>query len=122
MKLYSLIWDQSFKTTQSKVETHQNYMNCISSYDTPGLLKTIREFIFKSDDRQYKYKAENMALRAYYNLHQMPEMTCQEYFKCVQNVVKVTAELIREARERIVEKKVVYGILVWADRNRYGKI
>jgi hypothetical protein len=146
MKLYSLIWDQSSKTTQSKVETHQNYVNCKSSYDSLGLLKIIRGFIFKSNNRQYKYKAEDMALKAYYDLCQMPEITCQEYFEGVRNIVEVIkslgetlgsnmhltdelpnrarhmAEQMREARERIVEKKVAYGILVWADRNRYGKI
>jgi hypothetical protein len=83
MKLYSLIWGQSSKTTQSKVETHLNFANCKASYDCLGLLKIIREFIFKSDDRQYRYKAEDMALRAYYTLRQTPEMTCQEYFERV---------------------------------------
>jgi hypothetical protein len=81
MKLYSLIWGQSSKTTQSKVEIHLNFADCKASYDSLGLLKIIIEFIFKSDDKQYKYKAEDMALRAYYNLRQTPEMTCQEYFE-----------------------------------------
>jgi hypothetical protein len=74
-------------------------------------------------------------------------MTCQEYFERVRNVVEVikslggtlssdmhlidelpaqrarhTDEQRREAREQIVDKKVVYGILVRADRNRYGKL
>jgi hypothetical protein len=147
MKLYSLIWGQSSKTTQSKVETHLNFADAKTSYDSLGLLKIIREFIFKSDDRQYKYKAEDMALRAYYNLRQTPEMTCQEYFERVRNVVEVikslggtlssdmhladelptqrarhTDEQVREARARIVDKKVAYGILVRADRGRYGKL
>jgi hypothetical protein len=147
MKLYSLIWGQSSKTTQSKVETHQNFADCKSSYDSLGLLKIIREFVFKSDDRQYKYKAEDMAKRAYYNLRQTPEMSCQEYFERVKNIVEVikslggslcddmhlddelpvqrarhTEEQRAEARERILEKKVAYGILVRADRNRYGKL
>ncbi len=93
MKLYSLIWGQSSKTTQSKVETHLNFADCKASYDSLGLLKIIREFIFKSDDSQYKYKAEDMALRAYYNLRQTPEMTCQEYFERVRNVVEVIKSL-----------------------------
>jgi hypothetical protein len=147
MKLYSLIWGQSSKITQSKVETHQNFAECKASYDSLGLLKIIREFVFKSDDRQYKYKAEDMAKRAYYNLRQTPEMTCQEYFERVQNIVEVikslggslcddmhledelsvqrarhTEEQRREARDRIVDKKVAYGILVRADRSRYGKL
>jgi hypothetical protein len=33
-----------------------------------------------------------------------------------------TAEQMREARARIIDKKVAYGILVQADRNRYGKL
>ncbi len=126
---------------------HLNFADCKASYDSLGLLKIIREFIFKSDDRQYKYKAEDMALRAYCNLRQTPEMTCQEYFERVRNVVEVikslggtlssdmhlndelpvqrarhTDEQRKEARERIVEKKVAYGILVHADRGRYGKL
>jgi hypothetical protein len=100
------------------------------------LLKIIREFIFKSDDRQYKYKAEDMAKRSYYNLRQTPEMSCQEYFERVRNIVDVikslrgslcddmhltdelpdqarhTAEQVREARAQIVDNKGAYGILV----------
>jgi hypothetical protein len=87
MKLYSLIWGQSSKTTQSKVETHQNVADCKASYDSLGLLKIIREFVFKSDDRQYKCKAEDMAKRAYYNLRQTPEMSCQEYFERVKKIL-----------------------------------
>jgi len=59
MKLYSLIWGQSTKATQSKLETHQEYQQCKSDYDSLKLIKIIREFIFKSDDLQYKYKAED---------------------------------------------------------------
>ena len=142
MKLYSLVWGQSSKTTQSKIETHASYQQCKSRYDSLGLLKIIREFVFKSDDRQYKYKAEDQAKRAYYNLRQTPEMSCQEYFERVRNIVEVikslggtlcddmhledelpqrarpTAEQNREARKRIVDKKGAYGILVRADRNR----
>jgi hypothetical protein len=79
MKLFSLIWGQSSKTTQSKVETHQNFAQCKSFYDSLSLLKILREFVFCSDDRQYKYKAKDQAKRAYYNLWQTPEMSCQEY-------------------------------------------
>jgi hypothetical protein len=38
MKLYSLIWGQSSKSTQSKIETHQDYNNCKSTYDSLKLL------------------------------------------------------------------------------------
>jgi hypothetical protein len=68
MKLYSLIWGQSSKMTQSKLETHMTFNRCKNEYDSLGLLKIIREFVFKSDDRQYKYKAEDQAKRAYNNL------------------------------------------------------
>jgi hypothetical protein len=54
-----------------------------------GLLKIIRELIFKSDDRQYKYKAKDQVKRAYHNLRQTPEMSCQEYFEKVRNLVDV---------------------------------
>jgi hypothetical protein len=81
MKLYSLIWGQSTKTTQSKLETHQEFAQYKSDYDSLKLLKIIREFVFKSDDRQYKYKAEDQAKKAFYNLRQTPDMSCQEYFK-----------------------------------------
>jgi hypothetical protein len=76
MKLYSVVWGQSSKTTQSKLETHQNFAQCKASYNSLGLLKIILEFTFKSDDRQYKYKAKDMAKRSYYNLWQTPEMSC----------------------------------------------
>jgi hypothetical protein len=148
MKLYSLIWGQSSKTTQSKLETHANFDQCKTEYDSLGLLKIIREFVFKSDDRQYKYKAEDQAKRAYYNLRQTPEMSCQEYFERVRNMVDVIKSLggsladdmhlsdelparpargyteaqKQEARERILNKTVAYGILVRADRGRYGKL
>jgi len=59
MKLHSLIWGQSTKTTQSKLETHAEFSECKSEYNSLKLLKIIREFVFKSDDRQYKYKAED---------------------------------------------------------------
>ncbi len=70
-----------------------DFADCKASYDSLRLLKIIWEFIFKSDDRQYKYKAEDMALRVYYNLRQTPEMTCQEYFERVCNVVEVIKSL-----------------------------
>jgi hypothetical protein len=53
----------------------------------------LQEFVFKSDDRQYKYKAEDQAKRNYYYLRQTPEMSCQEYFERVQNVVDVIKSL-----------------------------
>jgi hypothetical protein len=93
MKLYSLIWGQSPKTTQSKLETHQNFQQCKTDYDSLGLLKIIREFVFRSDDRQYKYKAEDQAKRAYYNMRQTPEMSCQEYFERVRNLVDIIKSL-----------------------------
>lgn len=93
MKLYSLIWGQSTKSTQSKLETHQDFSQCKAEYDSLKLLKLIREFVFKSDDRQYKYKAEDQAKRAYYNLRQTPEMSCQEYFKKVKNIIEVIKSL-----------------------------
>jgi hypothetical protein len=89
MKLFSLIRGQSSKTTQSKVETHLNYAQCKDEYDSLGLPKILREFIIHSDDRQYKYKAKDQAKRTYYNLRQTPNMSCQEYFKRVRNIVEV---------------------------------
>jgi hypothetical protein len=111
-------------------------------------LKIIREFVFRSDDRQYKYKAEDQAKRAYYNLRQTPEMSCQEYFERVRNLVDVIKSLggslcddmhlqdnlptrpargyteahYRAARAKILDKTVAYEILVRADRGRYGKL
>jgi hypothetical protein len=149
MKLYSLIWGQSTKSTQSKLETHEEFHDCRTAYDSLKLIKILREFVFKSDDQQYKYKAEDQAKRNYYNLRQTPEMSCQEYFERVRNVVDVikslggslvdnmhlkdelperelrngyNAEQLAGARKIIQDKTVAYGILVRADRNRYGKL
>jgi hypothetical protein len=148
MKLYSLIWGQASKTTQSKLETHLNFEQCKMEFDSFGLLKIIREFVFKSDDHLYKYKAEDQVKQAYHNLKQTPEMSGQEYFERVMNVVDVIKSLdkmlvddmdlsnelpdrpargytevqLREARAKILDKKVAYGILVRADRGRYGKL
>jgi hypothetical protein len=146
---YSLIWGQSTKSTQSKTETHQEYRECKVSYDSLKLLKIIREIIFKSDDRQYKYKAEDQAKRVYYLTRQTPEMSCQEYFERVRNIVDVimslggslcddlhlidelpereprggyTEEQKREAQEKIHNNTMAYGILVRAGRARYGKL
>ncbi len=55
-------------------------------YDSLGLLKIIWEFVFKSNACQYKYNVEDQAKRAYYNLQQTPEMSCQECFEPVQNI------------------------------------
>jgi hypothetical protein len=53
-------------------------------------MKFIREFVFKSDDKQYIYiKAGDQAKRKFYNLHQTPEWSCQEYFEGVKNIVKL---------------------------------
>jgi hypothetical protein len=78
----------------------------------------------------------------------MPEMSCQEYFERVCNIVEVIKSLggalndnmhlvdelparppigytdiqYKEARERILDKTVAYGILVKADRGWYGKL
>jgi hypothetical protein len=149
MKLYSLIWGQSTKSTQSKLETHEKFNDCRTAYDSLKLIKILREFVFKSDDRQYKYKAEDQAKRNYYNLRQTLEMSCQEYFGRVRNVVDVikslggslvddmhlkdklperelrngyNAEQLAGARKIIQDKTVAYGILARADRNRYGKL
>jgi len=149
MKLFSLIWGQSSKTTQSKVETHLNYAQCKNGYDCLGLLKILREIVFCSDDRQYKYKAEDQAKRTYYNLKQTLDMSCQEYFERVRNIVEVikslggslcddmhlvderpmprpangyTDQQYTGARVRILNKTIAYGILVRADHGHYGKL
>ena len=74
-------------------------------------------------------------------------MSCQEYFEKVRNVVEVIKSLggslsdemhlkdefpqratvytdqeIKEAKERFHNKTVAYGLLVKADRERYGKL
>jgi hypothetical protein len=48
MKLFSLIWGQSSKSTQSKIETHMNYAWCKTEYDSLGLLKIIRELYLRA--------------------------------------------------------------------------
>jgi hypothetical protein len=149
MKLYSLIWGQSTKSTQSKLETHEEFQECRTAYDSIKLIKILREFVFKSDDKQYKYKAEDQAKRNYYNLRQTPEMSCQEYFERVRNVVDAikslggsladdmhlkdellareprtgyTTKQLAGAHAKLQDKTVAYGILVRADRSRYGKL
>jgi hypothetical protein len=149
MKLYSLIWGQLTKAMQSKLETHQDFQQCKTDYDSLKLLKLLREFVFKSNDRQYKYKAKDQVKRAFYNLCQTPEMSCQEYFERVQNIVDVikslggklsddmhlkeepeqnrprggyTEQQKAEVRERIENKMIAYSILVRADRAQYGKL
>ena len=89
MNLYSLIWGQSKKSTQSKLETQEEFTDCRTVYDSLKLIKILQEFVFKSDDRQYKYMAEDQAKRNYYYLRQTPEMSYQEYFERVRNVVDV---------------------------------
>jgi len=81
---YMIKRGQSSKTTQSKLETHQDFAHCKSDYNSLKLLKILREFVFKSDNRQYKYKAEDQAKRAFQNLRKTPEMSCQEYFEQVK--------------------------------------
>jgi hypothetical protein len=75
-------------------------------------------------------------------------MSCQEYFEKVQHIIKVikslggslcddmylkkesparpnvvyTDQQIKDARERIHNRTVAYGLLVRADRDRYGKL
>jgi hypothetical protein len=56
MKLFSLIWGQSSKTTQSMVETHLNFAACKNDYDSLGLLRILHEFVFKSDDNNTNTK------------------------------------------------------------------
>jgi hypothetical protein len=149
MKLYSLIWGQFSKTTQSKLETHLDFTQCKAEYESLKLLKIIREFVYRSDDRQYKYKAEDQAKRSFNNLRQTPDISCQEYFERVKNVVDMIISLggslnddmhlkdelqgreprggwtqarLKEARDKIHNKKVACGILVRVDRSRYGKL
>lgn len=62
-------------------------------YDSLDLLKIIRESVFKSNNRQYKYEAEDQAKRAYYNLRQTPGMSCQEYFKHIRHLVDIIKRL-----------------------------
>jgi hypothetical protein len=50
MKLYSLVWGRCSKTTQRKIETHQNYQQRKNNYDSLKLTKIIHEFVFKSND------------------------------------------------------------------------
>jgi len=47
MKLYSLIWGQSTKSTQSKLETHDDFQDCRTAYDSLKLIKILREFVFR---------------------------------------------------------------------------
>jgi hypothetical protein len=149
MKLFSLIWGQSSKTTQSMVETHLNFAACKNDYDSLGLLRILHEFVFKKDNRQYKYETEDQAKRPYYNLRQTMEMSCREYFERVKYIVEVIksiggsqvddmhladelppvppargykAQQYEVARKTIMKKKIAYGILVRADRKRYGKL
>jgi hypothetical protein len=57
-------------------------------------MKFIREFVFKSDDKQYIYiKAGDQAKRKFYNLHQTPERSCQEYFEGAKNIVNIIKSL-----------------------------
>jgi hypothetical protein len=126
-----------------------DFTQCKADYDSLKLLKIIREFLYRSNDHQYKYKAEDQAKRSFYNLRQTPDMSCQEYFERVKNVVYMIINLggslsddmhlkdelqgreprggwtqaqLKEAREKIHNKKVAYGILVRADRLRYEKL
>jgi len=69
------VWGQSSKSTQNKIETHLEFQRCKNDYDSLKLIKIMREFVFKSDDWQYKYKAEDQVKRNYYNLRQTSTMT-----------------------------------------------
>jgi hypothetical protein len=106
--------------TQQEIQQHKN------EYDSLKLLKIITKFLFKGNDRQYKYKIKEKAKRSYYRLWQAPKMSCQEYFERVQIIIDVisddrhlrgelperaprggyTEQELREARERIYDKKV----------------
>jgi len=101
-------------------------------------MKLIREFVFKSNGRQYKYKAEDQAKRNYYNLRQTLDMSCQDYFEKVRNITEVlkslggslvdemhlkdelptrepqggyTAQQIEDAKARIRDKTIAYGLI-----------
>ena len=125
---------------QSKIKTHQDYQQCKNNYDSLKLIKIIHEFVFKSEDQHYKDKADNQAKRNYYNLSQTSTISCQEYFEKVRNIVEfiksfggslsddmhLKEELpqgatiysdqeIKEAKERIHNQTVAYGLLVTAD-------
>jgi hypothetical protein len=105
--------------------------------------------VFRSDNRQYKYKAEDQAKRSYYQVRQTPDMSCQEYFERIRNKVEVikslggslcddmhlddelpklrpangyTQQQYKEARERTLNKTIAFGILVKVDCGRYGKL
>jgi hypothetical protein len=65
MKLYSVIWEQSSKTTQSKLNTHLDYQQYKNDYDSLRLIEVIGEYVFKSGDQQYKYKAEDQAKKEF---------------------------------------------------------
>jgi hypothetical protein len=78
---------------QRKIEMHLDFQQCKNYYDSLKLIKIIHKFVFRSDDWQYKYKAKDQAKRNYYNLHQGPNMTCQEYFEKVRNVGEVIKSL-----------------------------
>jgi len=93
IKLYSLIWGQSTKTTQSKLELHLAFAQCEADYDSLKLLKIIREFVYHSDDCQYKYNAKDQGKRTFYNLRQTPDMSCQEYFEQVKIIVDMIISL-----------------------------
>jgi hypothetical protein len=85
----------------------------------------------------------------YYNLQLTLEMSCQEYFEKVRNITEVikslggslvdemhlkdelpkreprggyTDQQIKAAKSRIKDKTIAYGLLVRADRGRYGKL
>jgi hypothetical protein len=53
-----------------------DFQQCKNEYDSLKLIKIIWEFIFKSDDHQ-----------------EDSNMTCQEYFEKVRNVVEVNKSL-----------------------------
>jgi hypothetical protein len=93
MNLYSLVWGQSTKMTQSKLETHKDFLQFKTVYDSLKMMKIIREFVFRSNDRQNKYKAEDQVKRSYYNLRQTPDVSCQEYFEKVKNIIEVIKSL-----------------------------
>ena len=103
-------------------------------------------FKVMTDNTNTKWKTRQ---KGHYNLRQTPEMSCQEYFERVRNIVEVikiiggslvddmhladelppvppaggyTAQQFEVTRETIRNKKIAYGKLVRADRGRYGKL
>jgi len=63
-----------FKNYTKQVRNTSRFQQCKKDYDSLKLIKIIQEFVFNSDDRQYKYKAEDQAKRSYYNTDDYHEL------------------------------------------------